>query len=79
MRKIDRLKKEALEVCKARGHKMGEWTHLTYSEGYKNFRPRCEASAHCEECGAYVECKTRPMPNEIEIGGEAVAINCIKR
>jgi len=30
----------------------------------------------CVHCGAFVQCLTRPMPNQIDIGGPAVAINC---
>lgn len=31
----------------------------------------------CEACGMDVAIKPRPAPNEINIGGEAVALNCI--
>lgn len=74
MRKIDRLRKEALQSCNARGHKMGRFIHdklpcNTHGFHYVGF-------AECKECGAYVEILTHPQPNQIEIGGPAVAINC---
>lgn len=33
----------------------------------------------CIRCEAQVSCNTRPRPNEIDIGGDAVAINCPPR
>lgn len=30
----------------------------------------------CKECGMEVGIKPRPSPNEIDIGGKAVALNC---
>ena len=37
---------------------------------------RSVQSAVCETCGAGVSISTRPLPNEIDIGGSAVAVNC---
>lgn len=76
MKKIDRLKKEALMACQWTGHKMGKWTNLTYGEGWRNPGPRYTASAECQECGMLVDVDTRPPANGIEIGGEAVALFC---
>ena len=75
MRKIERLKKEARETCQWRGHKMGKFTNLTYGEGWHP-GPRYTAIADCERCGMWVEVDTRPRANGIEIGGDAVALNC---
>lgn len=77
MRKIDRLKKEAMEACKFRNHKMGPWAHLTNGKGWKNYEPRYIAVSDCERCGKSVQCDTRPPANGIDIGGEAVALNCL--
>lgn len=34
------------------------------------------ATAICRNCGMTVTVNTRPAPNQIDIGGEAVALNC---
>lgn len=68
MRKIERLKKEALSACQWRGHIM----------------PRFKCAAHqptvafsnCRVCDMQVVVDTKPAPNGIDIGGEAVALNC---
>jgi len=65
MTHINRLKQEAAESCRFRGHNMGRFQTDKYG-----------ASATCNVCGAEVQVTPRPMPNEIEIGGEAVALNC---
>ena len=63
--KLESLKKEATKSCKRRNHKMGAWVDT------KN-------SAHCQclNCGAFVQVVTRPLPNDIHIGGTAVALQC---
>lgn len=66
MTKLKKLQKQALESCVWRGHKMVKW--LAYDDN--------SATTHCEICKAYVVVKTNPMPNEIDIGGTAVALNC---
>ena len=68
MTKLQRLKKEALEACQFRGHKM------------KRFVTRCCLAeivyAHCQDCGMQVVVKTKPQPDDTEISGEAVALYC---
>lgn len=49
-----------------RGHLIGPWTIGDH---------RVSTSA-CLWCSRTVTVNTRPMPNEINIGGAAVAINC---
>ena len=61
------LKKEALESTTFRGHVMGEW--IDYSG-------RVGAKCACLQCKAEVQVLTKPSPNEIDIGGEAVAVEC---
>lgn len=73
MRKLDRLKKEALEACKWRGHKMKRFVGYSSLIG---FTGTTTAYALCEACHRQVVVCTKPPPNEIEIGGEAVALNC---
>lgn len=76
MRKIDRLIKEAREACEWRHHKMGNFTRLTYGEGWRNPGPRHTAVSGCQVCGKSVMVDTRPPANGIEIGGEALALTC---
>ncbi len=57
------LKKEAEKSAKWRGHSM-IW------EGN---------AGTCEHCGAWVQVLNRPQANEIEIGGSAVAVNCLNK
>lgn len=65
MKKIERLKKEALESCKFRGHEMGRFIGDNKS-----------AISHCKLCDRSVSVNTNPLPNDIDIGGEAVALCC---
>lgn len=68
-RSLDQLRREAQEACELRGHTMrfsapwhGEYGSLQ--------------SGECADCGMGVHLNTRPLPNGIDIGGEAVALNC---
>ena len=62
------LKAEALQSCKNRGHSMIPWhdydKHTAYSE--------------CRDCQRYVLVNDTPLPNQIDIGGSALALNCNK-
>ncbi len=60
-----RLKLEAHESASWRGHTL-EWQD---NSGYR-------ATGTCTKCGKQVVCLTRPAPNQIDIGGEAVGLNC---
>lgn len=62
---IDALKKSAEESTKWRGHVLGKWR--------KSGRG---AFAFCTLCHKAVTVLTNPKPNEIDISGEAVALNC---
>ena len=64
---IRKLKNEAREAAWVRGH-----------QGLSPFRTQIKnelAVAECP-CGAYVQVDCTPPPNGIEIGGDAVALNC---
>ena len=63
---LEELIKEASEACTFRGHTM-VWQRLPDSG---------RAVADCSRCGASVGVVERPMPNEIDIGGSAVAVRC---
>lgn len=66
MRAIDRLKLRANEACALRGHDMDAFKPLG----------RTTAESVCVDCGMGVVINTRPAPNDIDIGGRAVAVNC---
>ncbi|HUV84115.1 MAG TPA: hypothetical protein VMV86_00305 [Methanosarcinales archaeon] len=61
------LKREAIESTTFRGHDMGEWNDV-----YKG-----TSVCHCKVCNMQVAVTTNPAPNDIDIGGEAVALGCI--
>jgi hypothetical protein len=65
MEKIERLKREALESCRFRGHEMERFLD------YKGL-----SVSVCKICEMEVAVIPRPSPNGIEIGGEAVALHC---
>ena len=66
MKKLERLRKEALESCVFRGHKM-----RSFSRKYRHWW-----NATCKICGKEVYLNDEPAPNDIEISGEAVALHC---
>ena len=68
-RKFDRLKRSARQSALYRGHDLANFDTYLYSRGISG-------CAKCRVCGAEVQVITNPLPNEIEIGGEAVAIGC---
>ena len=68
MKRVERLKKSALESCKHRGHSMSKfkrgiyWSNVHFSK--------------CKLCSMQVAVDPHPAPNGIDIGGEAVALDC---
>lgn len=60
------LKQSATESTKFRGHSLSEWDDHN----------GC-SFAKCLKCGKQVTVLTRPLPNDINIGGEAVALGCL--
>jgi len=71
MAKLVRLKSEAKESATWRGHRLDRFSHTTRNGGI-------HAVAFCrnEGCTAEVSILTRPAPNEIEVVGRAVALQC---
>lgn len=67
MRKLTRLIHEAEATARLRGHSLSMFRALV---------PKVSAEASCNRCKATVVVDTKPAPNGIDIGGEAVAINC---
>ncbi len=65
-KKRDRLKVSAAQSATWRGHTLGAWHN--YDD--------CRAYAACTVCGKRVNVDALPDANGIDIGGEAVALNC---
>ena len=63
------LRTEALEACSFRGHRMSDWRN-------HDFFGKEVQICHCKDCMARVVVNFQPLPNEIDIGGEAVALYC---
>lgn len=62
------LRKKAREAAKSRGHNMVGWFVI---DGHRSYM-------RCSDCNMRVDTNTRPLPNEIDIGGEAIALDCSK-
>lgn len=73
MRRLDRLIIQARAGMVARGHQPGAFTKLARSSYGENE----VAIAHCKRCNQMVQVLAHPRANEIEIGGQAVALNCV--
>ena len=66
MKKIEKLRKQALEACQFRGHKM-----QPFSRKYRHWW-----GSKCKICGKGVVINDQPDPNGIDICGEAIALSC---
>ena len=67
MKRITRLKAEAKDVAEWREHRMTRFHHYTPDN----------AVSECIICGAEVQVLANPAPNQIDIGGEAIALSCL--
>lgn len=65
MNHLDELLREALAAARQRGHHLG-----TFVRGQRGYRAVCAA------CGCQVTVIPNPLPNECQIMGEAVAVEC---
>jgi hypothetical protein len=61
-----RLARSARRAAKRRGHTLARFRRMADTA----------SAARCSVCGAEVFVDARPAPNGIDIGGEAVALNC---
>jgi len=68
MTTLGQLKADAKQDATWREHILGTW-----QTGAKS------AINYCVMCGEYVQVNAKPLPNEIDIGGPVVAVNCDKR
>ena len=71
--KVRRLKEQAIDSCKRRGHFMRQFRRYI---PYRAKEPKLYTST-CIYCDMYVQVIPKPLPNEIDIGGTAVALNCV--
>ena len=68
---IQSLIRSARKTAKLRGHNLAP-AKITRYPDEKEFT----AFIKCRDCSEWVQCKTHPLPNEIDIGGTAVALSC---
>lgn len=66
LNKMHKLRREATRAMEARGHRPGPWINSGLEKSFCN----------CRDCGAQAVVIKHPAPNEIEIGGRAVAVYC---
>lgn len=67
---VKQLQELATKGAEWRGHWLGKWRKAETMAGYTVYTSRCV------NCGAYVQVCPDPPPNGIDIGGDAVAVNC---
>lgn len=64
----ERLRREAIDAAARRGHRLGKFRRHGYYP--------TQSTANCMYCCCTVTINQRPAANEIDIGGDAVAIGC---
>ena len=71
---LEKLEKSANQSAEWRGHRMSTfvptWTQNDADRGYFS------ATSMCMGCGMEMEVRTHPAPNQVDVSGEAVALNC---
>ena len=65
--KLSRLIHQAQIVTKSRGHTMGR---------FKRSKDGASAISHCKSCKCYAQVIANPQPNQIDLGGDALALQC---
>lgn len=71
---LEELMRIARTSASFRDHTLGTFAKSVLSRTDR--AERMQALATCVKCGMEVQCLTHPQANEIDIGGEAVALNC---
>ncbi len=75
MGKLERLKEQAEQSAEFRGHILGPWkSNLIFQT-----KKRAVELSICIYCGEWAEVDTCPLPNGIDVGGTAVAVECSKQ
>lgn len=68
MRRIERLKLEARRSAQHRGHNMSRFMRMHDKTSV----------SYCNKCGMTMYVQSYCFPNEIDVSGQAVALNCTK-
>jgi hypothetical protein len=68
--KDKQLRASAHAAAKKRGHNMGNFAKVRMNAKHPAW------SAQCKRCHRHMQVCLNPYPNETEIGGDAVALNC---
>ena len=79
MRRYELLRKQVLEASTVRGHRMTpfQWYPFTDPRWLKDgAEHHSQGNSVCKDCAASVTVRTHPEPNQSDIAGEAVALNC---
>jgi hypothetical protein len=75
MGKLEILREQAEKSAEFRGHTLGPWKpNLIFPA-----KRRAVELSICIFCGEWAEVDTCPLPNGIEVGGTAVAVECNKQ
>ena len=77
MTKLARLKQEAREAAKLRGHRLGRFRESVITSETAPQSPRAAVVAVCQICGSMAVVDPAPPPGEPEILGEAVEMQCL--
>ena len=76
MTKMERLRRQARETAKLKGHTLGRFKEAAIS-GKSSHNRRPGAVAACRICGAMAVVDAAPGPDEPEILGEALEVQCL--
>jgi hypothetical protein len=76
MTKMERLKREARETARLKGHTLGRFLQSVITRDAAPESPRPAAVAVCQICGAMAVVDPKPVPGEPEILGEAITQEC---
>lgn len=72
MKKLEMLKEKAERSAEYHGHTLGPWKpNLIFPT-----TSRTVELSMCIYCGEWAEVDTCPLPNGINVGGTAVAVDC---
>lgn len=73
--KAETLNKKARKLALSRGHDLGRFV-VSRSNHDREESNSVISVTQCKKCKRLVTTTTKPWPNEIDIGGEAIAVYC---
>jgi hypothetical protein len=74
--KLRSLKKQAIMSCTKRLHMMKNFEAVLEFSPHQLYPSTNHFRSYCKCCNMYVDVILKPLPNEINISGDAVAITC---